>query len=257
MASYIGTLANLMPVSWTESESVVPAPQYSFQDAPGKRWAFTTRRPDGGFLREWEITFSGTNRDKTVLEWIYTGAFGSGPFVYVPEGATLTNILTPAQSKLSGVANGGGVTTTSGFCPMSIVGGASVTVADKIPVVPDKPVTVSVDASGTTKMTVTFKNASGGVVASRSVSSDGVLMQRVSVTIPSVPPAARYVSISASGYTALAQPQLTWTDKAVPFESGGGASSVVISDFTPDWVMYETATGESWRDMPVKITEVG
>lgn len=257
MPSYIGSLANLMEVSWTTVESMKPAPRYTLQDAPARRWAFVSSRQDRGALREWSVEFMGTNRDKKILEGLATGVYGSGAFVYVPEGATLTNVLTPAQSRLAGIHNGRAMTTTDGYSPVSLAGGQPTVLADDVPVVRGKPVTVSVDALGETTITLQIKNATGGVISTVTEKKTGTTAQRVSATIASVPWFGCSMTVSASGYAYLSQPQVTWTEAPVPFEIGGGASSVVISEFTADWRIFETATGESWRSMSVKIVEVG
>ena len=258
MPSYIGPLDSLQAVSWTTSESMTPAQRYTFQDAPARRWSFTSSRPDRGALREWSVEFSGTNRDKTILEGLATGAYGNGPFVYISEGATLTNVLTPAQSRMATFKNSGSMTTVGGYSPVSLTGGASVVLADEVPVAPGKPATFTVDAMGPTTLTVQVKNASGGVLSTvTGKSNGGGLLERVSATIASVPWLGRYLTVSAAGYNVLSQPQVTWTEEPVPFEAGGGAAAVVISEFTADWRIFETATGESWRNMSVKIVEVG
>lgn len=259
MPSYIGPLDSLQAVSWTTAESMTPAPRYTFQDAPARRWAFTSSRLERGAIREWSVEFSGTNRDKTILEGLTTGVYGNGPFVYVPEGATLTNVLTPAQSRMAAFKNAGSMTTVGGYSPVSLTGGASVVLADEVPVAPGGPVTVTVDAIGaSTTLTAQVKNASGGVLSTVTGKSNGSgFLERVSAAVPSVPRLGRYLTISAAGYNVLSQPQVTWTEEPVPFEIGGGAAAVVISEFTADWRIFETATGESWRNMSVKIVEVG
>lgn len=257
MPSYIGTIANLMPVSWTDEESVTPAPRYKFMDAPGRRWAFVSRRADGAVLREWNVTFSGANRDHAVLDGLAHGHFGDEPFIYIPESATLTNVLTPAQSMLYGVANAGVLRTIDGLSSASLIGGSSTVLADYVPVIAGKPVTVAVNVAGLASLTLQLKTASGVIMQSKVVTSTTTEMKKLVATIPLVGEAVRYITITAAGYTSLAQPQVTWTEGLVPFDVGGGASQVVLSDFSFDWHMYETATRDSWRDMSVKITEVG
>lgn len=250
MAGHIGTLAHLLPALPTREMQVSATDRFAFQEAPNRRWAFATSQ--GPRLRTWQVdTTALTSEQAGALAELAEGAWGYGPFIFVPCSAHGSNVLTPAQSQLEGVANSGPVTLPNGIvAPRSVVGGASVTLADKVPVIPGKPVTVSLYMAGGSA-TVSFKNLTGSAVGSRPLTPTGDLIQRVSVTAPSVPATARYATITATGYTALARPQLSWTSEPVPWAAGGGAAQVVIQNSSP------TPMRGGWSSASTQIVEVG
>lgn len=250
MAGHIGTLAYLLPALPTREMQVSAADRFAFQEAAKKRWAFATSR--GPRLRAWQIDSTVlTSEQAGALTELAEGAWGYGPFIFVPCPAHATNVLTPAQSLLEGVANGGPVALPGGAtAPRSVVGGQTVTLADKVPVIPGKPVTVSLYMAGGSA-TVSFKNLAGSTVGSRPLTPTGNLMQRVTVTAPSVPATARYATITATGYTTLARPQLSWTSEPVPWAAGGGAAQVVIQNSSP------TPMRGGWSSESTQIVEVG
>lgn len=250
MAGHIGTLAHLLPAIPTTDSSIALADRFSFQEAPSKRWAFVTEK--GARLRRWDISTDLLSSEEAgVLTELAEGAWGLGPFIFIPCPAHDSNVLTPAQSLLEGVANAGPVALPGGgTAPRSVVGGQTVTLADKVPVMPGKPVTVSLYIAGGSAA-VSFKTLTGSTVGSRPLTPTGDLMQRVSATAPSVPATARYATITATGYTALARPQLSWTAETVPWAAGGGASQVIIQNSSP------TPMRGGWSSASTQIVEVG
>lgn len=250
MAGHIGTLAHLLPALPTREMQVSAADRFTFQEASNRRWAFATSK--GPRLRTWQVDSTAlTSEQAGALQELAEGAWGLGPFIFIPCPAHATNVLTPGQSLLEGVANGGPVALPGGStAPRSVVGGATVTLADKVPVIPGKPVTVSLYMAGGSA-TVSFKTLTGSTVGSRPLVPTGDLMQRVTVTAPSVPATARYATITATGYTALARPQLSWTSEPVPWEVGGGVAQVVIQNSSP------TPLRGGWSNISMQIVEVG
>ena len=250
MVGHIGTLAHLLPAIPTTDSSIARADRFSFQEAPNKRWAFVTEK--GARLRRWDIATDLISPEEAgALTELAEGAWGHGPFIFVPCPAHGSNVLTPAQSLLEGVANAGPVSLPGGgTAPRSVVGGATVTLADKVPVIPGKPVTVSLYMAGGSA-TVSFKTLTGSTVGSRPLTPTGDLIQRVTVTAPSVPATARYATITATGYTALARPQLSWTSAPVPWAAGGGAAQVVIQNGSL------IPLRENWSKSSISIVEVG
>lgn len=250
MAGHIGTLAHLLPALPTREMQVSAADRFAFQEAADKRWAFATSK--GPRLRTWQVDSTAlTSEQAGALAEMAEGAWGLGPFIFIPCPAHGSNVLTPAQSLLEGVANAGPVALPGGgTAPRSVVGGASVTLVDKVPVMPGKPATVSLYMAGGSA-TVSFKTLAGSTVGSRPLVPTGDLMQRVTVTAPSVPATARYATITATGYTALARPQLSWTAEPVPWAAGGGAAQVVIQNSSP------TPLRGGWSSASMQIVEVG
>lgn len=258
MSGWIGTPAKMHEFLWPVSlEESLPA-RYAIQQAVTKSWAFVATPPVAR-NREWSVEVDGTNADSSVLRAFLHGAYGPGPFHFISEAASLTNVLTPAQSLLSGVSNGGSVTAADGgHAPASLAGGALTVLADKVPVLPGEPATVSVDASGATELivqprTVTGANAGGA----KTVKADGLLMQRIHATILSMPATARTITISAQGYNQLTRPQVVWADRPSPWDVGGGADSVILLDGSSSFTQFELYTRDFWREMSLTIKEVG
>lgn len=258
MSGWIGTLAKMHEFLWPVSLQESVPTRYELQKAAGKTWAFVSS-PPGARTREWSVDIDGTNADTSVLRSIMHGAYGAGPFYFISEVASLTNALTPAQSLLTGVSNGGSVITADGgHAPASLVGGALTVLADKVPVLPGEPLTVSVDASGATELivqprTVTGANAGGA----KTVKADGLLMQRIHATILSMPATARTITVSAQGFNQLARPQVVWSDRPSPWDVGGGADSVILLEGSSSFHNFELYTRDFWREMSLTIKEVG
>ncbi len=250
MAGHLGTLAHLLPALPTREASATAPDRFALQEAAHKRWAFVDRT--GPRLRTWQVESTAlTSEQAGALAELAEGAWGYGPFIFVPCSAHASNILTPAQSQLEGVANGGPVALPGGAtAPRSMVGGQAVTLADKVPVMPGRPVTVSLYLAGGSAA-VSFKTLTGSTVGSRVLTPTGSMMQRISTTVPAVPATARYATITATGYTALARPQLSWTAEAVPWAAGGGAAQVIIQNSTP------APMRGGWSTASVQIVEVG
>lgn len=255
---YIGTTARLLPITYIISESVQRQNRYEIQEAAAATYAFV-RSAAFANRRTWDLEIIADSPTLGAVTAFYEGAYGSGPFLFIPETAALTNLLTPAQSLLAGVSNGGPVTTADGgHAPASLVGGAMAVLADKVPALPGKPFTVSVDASGASELivqprTITGANAGGAKV----VKAKGELMQRIHAVIPLMPATARYVTISARGYNQLAQLQVRLARGSAKWAPGAGASSVVLGDLTTSPLVFDESSGELWGSLSLKIKEVG
>lgn len=255
---YIGTAAHLLPITYITSESVQRESRYEIQAAPAASYAFVKTSPLAG-KRSWNVEIIGDSATISAVTALHDGAFGNGPFVFITETAALTNLLTPAQSLLAGVSNGGPITVANGSrAAGSASGGAQVVIADRVPVVPGRPVTVSVDASGATELIVQPQSVTGANAGAAKVEkASGNLMQRVHATIPVVPATARYVKVSVRGYLQVAQPQVRLAHKPARWVPGAGAHSVVLGDLSCSPLVFDESTGEMWGSMSLKILEVG
>ena len=63
--------------------------------------------------------------------------------------------------------------TVDGYAPRSVLGPAAVVLAERVPVIPGQPVTVTVDVSGAATLTVVFRNGTGGVVSVQTRGASG------------------------------------------------------------------------------------
>lgn len=254
VADYIGTTARMVPVRWSTSISESEVEPYSFVDSRAKRWAFASSRK---LPREWDVSVVASSRDAATLREILHGGWGNGPFRWVPAVAHQSNVLTPAQSLLRGLAVAGGMDTADGWAPASVLGPAPVTLASGASVLPGAPLTVSVDTTGAATLTVVLRNATGGVVSTLTATAAGTLAQRLSLSIPSVVATARTVDVQVSGHIRAARPQVTWTRGPVPYGIGAGADSVVLASAGRAAKVIARGSGDVWSDVTVKILEVG
>lgn len=257
MTGYIGAVGRMLPLVWAEPAQVKRPTRYATQDAPGRRWAFVST-PASARRREWTLEMTGTQREMHPVLQLAAGYFGNGPWWFVTDEAAMTNVLTPAQSMLQGVANAGAADTVDGVSAVSVVGGGQVTLAERVPAIPSEPVTVSVDAAGATVLTVQPVNAAGLAVGpAKMVRADGELMQRIHATIPSLPAAACAVTITARGYTTLACPQVVWSDEPAAWDVGQSSDSVIIEESSSTHTGFEFYTRDWWRNASMTIKEVG
>lgn len=228
-AAYVGTTANLLPLEWVTSVRKTQAGRYSIQESASRSWAFVNnsdgRTPD----RTWEVAAIGSVATLANLEALASGAWGDGPFHWIPEDAYVTNAVTPAQSGLL-TAPGGPVAVVNGHAPRSALGPSQSILAAGVPVLPSQPVVVACDAAGAATLTATFRNANGASVGVFTQPSVGSTMQRIHIARPLAPATARTVDVAVSGHVAAARPQVTWTRSLMPWGPGMGASSVVVED---------------------------
>lgn len=258
MAGYIGQLGRMVKLLWPTPVKVTNPTRYAVQSAPARRWAFVTS-PASARRREWSLEVTGTNAETAELAQLVAGAFGDGPWVFVPDEATVTNVLTPAESMLSGVANSGAVDGVGGAGARSHTGGGLITIAEACPCIPGEPVTVTVDMAGTSGVLAVQPVNSAGQPVGAAVTARpaGELMERVSVVIPALPLGACAVKIQTRDSTAVTRPQVTWTDGPVPWDMGAGAASVIIEEAQTTYTSYEFHMREMWRTLSLTIREVG
>lgn len=258
MAGYIGQLGRMVKILWPTPVKVTNPTRYEVQSAPARRWAFVSS-PASARRREWSLEVTSTNAETAELAQLVAGAFGDGPWVFVPDEATVTNVLTPAESMLSGVSNAGAADAVGGVGARSHIGGDPITIAEACPCIPGEPVTVTVDMAGAAGvLSVQPVNAAGQSVGPAvTARPSGELMERVSVTMPALPLGACAVKIQTRGSTTVTRPQVTWTDGPVPWDMGAGAASVIIEEAQTTYTDYEFYLREMWRTMSLTIREVG
>lgn len=258
MAGYLGQLGRMVKILWPTPVKVTNPTRYEVQSAPARRWAFVSS-PASARRREWSLDVTGTNAETAELAQLVVGAFGDGPWIFVPDEATVTNVLTPAESMLSGVANAGAADGVGGAGARSRTGGGPITIAEACPCIPGEPVTVTVDMAGAAGvLSVQPVNAAGQPVGPAvTARPSGELMERVSAVIRALPLGACAVKIQTRGSTTVTRPQVTWTDGPVPWDMGAGAASVIIEEAQTTYTSYEFHLREMWRTLSLTIREVG
>lgn len=268
MTSYIGVLGRMLPFKYPLSFREEYTPVYTFQQARSKRWAFA-HTPYGTMpKREWTISLKALNMEYANIRQALLGAFGPGPLVFVPETAALTNVLTPAQSMLVGLDSGGPWELADGTVSMVSNLGAGpdgvTQLAHFVPVIPGKPLTVALDVMGeNAELAFRFFTAPNGglgrpVGGEVTVKAKGGLPQRLTHTVLSVPAGAAHMSLLVRKHVRCARPQVTYTRGETPWEVGGGAAEVVMTEApavaTDHWTRGPNTL---LRSVELKILEVG
>ncbi|MFC3407019.1 MULTISPECIES: hypothetical protein [Brachybacterium] len=193
--------------------------------------------------------------EMSAVDEFVQGAWGPGPFRWVSCAAHDSNVLTPGQSILAALDAGTGMDTATGWSPRSVLGPGRVVLAERVPVIPGKPVTVAVDTTGAATLTVTFRSAAGAIDSTRTVSASGTLAQRLVYSAPSVMWSSRSVDIEVSGHIRASRPQVSWTREARPWVPGRGAEQVIIQSGVADPLVINPAGGY-WSGS-LNLIEVG
>lgn len=255
-AAYIGTVAHPIPLEWVRSTRVTTEGRHSVQRAPARSWAYMSGAHGVAPPRMWEVEMLVGNATMANIDALAAGAFGHGPFLWLPESAYVTNAISPSQSLLLGVpGSGAGVAAVEGWAPRSALGPGPTVLTTGTPVIPGEPVTVSIDASGPTVLRPVFRNAAGNVVSSPSVAASGTSMQRIHYTTSAAPSTARTVDVRVDDHTVATRPQVTWLRNPVPWSAGAGATSVVIDQLSTQ-ASHLDARGDLMLSVTMTLQEV-
>lgn len=239
--------------------------------------------------RAWALDTTGavTPEALAALEAHFYGAFGPGPFHFVPPDAVATNLVTPWDSLMGSsaplafanpansawYAGAGGATMPDG----TIVPGSLQRIA--VPPSPqrirltDKPIpcppgggkmTISGWIAGTPGNAAHFLPGwadSNGTVVAYGTSTPGVtstVPQRVSVTVDT----GNYPGLHLYGESyaiLMAGIAVTWTDEVYPFAVGRGCASAVVEPASLDTVLAVAGT-KGWGRYDTssyQVTEIG
>lgn len=249
---WFGTPARLIPVRWGTALETEPQEMLSVQEAPGRRWVFVAPYEP---LRSWSLEVDAKNEDLAVLQGFLGQDYGLGPFTFISDVASFTNVLTPAESALEGLSKGS-MDAVGGFSPTAVVGPASVTVAKDVSVLPAGPVTVSMDVTGQATLTVQFKTAAGARVGDpKTVTADGALLQRLSWQ-GIAPGTARLIDISIQNHLLASRPQVTWTEYVPPFARGMGCKTAMLQSAPFQMKKHHKSTRNNSFTVSAKIIEV-
>ena len=263
---YLGELGRLIPLRCASAESEGSGPRYSMRTtAEGRRRAQIIPASP----RAWDVRWgAATPGEVTALSDFLAGAWGVGPWHWVPIQAHQGNLLTPAEAACMTpgpyLAAGGpvvgadGVMTGSSYLTVDVPIWAPVAV--DIPVLEGRAITFSADVLGdgniAPQLVVAFYNAAGVQVSvSYQAGNTASGMQRVSQTrTPGAGAVSARVGVR-SNVIQVARPQVTWTAEARPWAPGRGADQVVIQSGSANPVVINRSGGH-WSGS-VSLIEVG
>ena len=267
MTVYLGTLGRMIPIYSTPSAQLETEERYSFSTTlEGRRKAQV--RPIG--RRTWGLSAQFADpTEHSLLSQFANGAWGPGPFVFVPVDSVMTNLMTPDESLCipthtdSIVSAGGPVQLGSeGWSARSYQSadpGASPLLLSRtaVPVLPGKRVTGSAWVRGSGAYVRLHWYGEGDAYLGLSIgnaTSTPSVMTRVQVT--GTPPAgAVSCRLFSSSATQVTQPAVTWTDSLSEWGAGEGCPRAVVSAFSRDQVL--AVQGNTYSNISFTVTEVG
>lgn len=271
---YFGIHGRLVGVKCPSVQRVVDGERYQFVTTlEGKRKAEVV---PGARRRVWDLALGDvtTPEQVSVLRGIASGAWGDGPFWFVPADGPDTNLLEPgvascdpAAGLASTNAPGGPMRTPDGGwlarslvrsdAPTGLIhfggSGGGLTPAPQA----GTSVTGSafVEGAGASAQ-VAFWDATGtfisGVESFVRGTSGRAVRSHVTTQVPS---GAVWVSVRAVNAARAAGPTLTWGDRVLPFSDGRGASKVVVGQVSSGLVY--TQPGRTYQNVSFTVTEVG
>lgn len=263
MTVYLGTLGRMIPIYTTPSAQLETEERYSFSTTlEGSRKAQV--RPVG--RRTWGLNAQFADpAEHSLLSQFANGAWGPGPFVFVPVDAPHTNLLTPAVASLDPsvitATQGGPVQLPDGsWAPRSVLGDGVGNVlfgSLQSPVPPSGQVSAGawVQGVGATAR-LNWYNSAGSFIgsASSSVASPGGWVWS---TLAASPPAGAVgVIVSVDKGSRVACPVLNWGSVApLVWSDGQGCAKAVVSGFSRDQVL--AVRGHTFSNVSFTVTEVG
>lgn len=266
---YFGELGRLVPLRCASTERAQSAARYvpSVTVEGRRRVQAIPASP-----RTWDLSWGLADPSEMVaLSGFVTGAWGAGPFHWVPVQAWKHNLLTPREAMLVDRQSnalwteGGPVVGTDGsLAPRSMLSARDASWASlfvDIPCIPGRAITwaadVAGDGSAPPALASAFFDAAGGQigsgVAEHGTEAEG--MERVSQT--RVPPEGA-ASFRAGIYHTtkrIARPQVTWTDGPVPYSAGHGCRAAVLDGMSED-LLTANSFG-TWSSTSFTVMEVG
>ena len=264
---YLGSLGRLVALSCPSEERVQPAPRYTEEFTVEGRRRVQVRPASP---RVWDLSVGvATPAELAALSGFVTGAWGPGPWHWVPVQAQLGNLLTPREAQLverasvssTSIQDAGPVRDADGlWSPRSVtvsIDSGWVALARDVPVVPGLPFTFSCDVQGgftAGQVHVQFYDAAGGSVGLVTGTAPNAGMRRVSATSV-VPSGAVSAIVGVRSQTLVAtRPQATWTPGPVPWSAGHGCRSAVVDGWSEDLLAtnsYGTYSNASFSIMEV------
>ena len=243
---YLGTLDRMIGLDCPAEQAVSHAGRVStVSTVEGRVKAMVV--PESG--RSWSLAVSDAARqsESATLQEFVTGAWGAGPFIFVPVDAPLTNLLSPREASAlePGISTVGGPVDLGeeGWAASSLIVGDPETSPEvyanvvDVPVLPGRAVTGSAwlrpGFASSSLLRLYWRGRDGATVGASSTAAipAGSGLQRVTIT--AMPPAGAVgVRLVAYKVELLTRPQITWTDGPVPWAAGEGCPAAVVHDLS-------------------------
>lgn len=268
MTIYLGQLGRLIKLWTTPSAQVETEDYYSFQvTLEGNRIA--QRRPTG--RRAWSVSAEySTPYDTGVLDDFVSGAWGPGPFVFIPVDAPVTNMMDPRAAScdpLGGMqstdVSAGPMLTPDGWAPRSLSpsGGSSEVWfgTERVPVIDREPITVSAYVIGAgAAVRVVWYDANGGGLGGNTSNVTATAGTAVRSWLTVTPPAAAAsLRVRAVNVARGSRPAVTRGTHLHPWSNGRGCPKAVVHAPSSETKFIGTGVGRQFENNSYTVTEVG
>lgn len=263
MSVYLGTLGRMIELPYVSSQQVTTEERYAFRTSlEGRRKA--QAKPIG--RRTWNLSAQHFRASEhSVLSQFADGAWGAGPFWFLPADSLVSNILTPGMAALDpavvAATQGGPVLLPDGvWAPRTVLGdgvGNVLFSSIRSPLPPSGQVSAGAWVQGVGAATrLNWYDSTGtfiGSAISSSASSGGWLWSMVAATPPA---GAAGVIVSANKASRATAPALLWGSTApLVWSDGQGCEKAVVSNMSRDQV--RAIQGNSPSNVSFTVMEVG
>lgn len=263
MPVYLGSLGRMVKLPYVGSQQVQAEERYSFSSTlEGRRKAQVKPRAP----RTWALSADHYRpNEHSLLSQFANGAWGPGPFVFVPADAPHTNLLTPAVASLDPsevtATQGGPVQLPDGsWVARTVLGDGVGNVlfgSTRSPLPPSGPVSAGAWVQGAgASVRLNWYDSSGAFVGSAIstvTSSSGWVWSTISATPPA---GAAGVIVSANKSSRATRPTLVWGSSTPSgWSDGQGCAKAVVSAMSRDQVL--AVRGNTFSNVSFTVTEVG
>lgn len=264
---YLGSLGRMIGIKCPASQNVQSEERHSFSTTlEGRRKAQVKQVG----RRTWSLQTSDatTPAEHSLLSQFADGAWGPGPFAFVPADAPATNLLTPGAASCdpalitsSFTSNGGPAEVEPGLWVgrsyLNSSTSLNMVFPARTPILQGVPVTGSAYVRGLDmKVYISFWDAADQFISSASSSGSGSASSWSRLSVTRTPPVnAVRVAVYTNGAGRGAAPAVTWSESAFPWSDGQGCDKAVVSSMSRDQVL--AVPGSTYSNVSFTVSEVG
>lgn len=262
---YLGSPGRMVGIKCPVTQRVTADEGYRFVTTlEGKRKAQVVP----GHRRVWDISTGQVTEPQQVaaLMEFASGAWGPGPFWFVPEAAAQVNLMSPHDVMNAGDFPGGPMRLDDGsWSALSradrgdgIIFWRDSGIPSDPPALPGEPVTASAYVEGVGGyVLLQFFDRDLNQISSEQSSSSNVSLTGVRLSATAIsPPNAAYARISAREASRAARPAVTWTRGVTEWGEGLGCPKAVVSQSGQDLIRAIPGV-PVLSDLSFTVTEVG
>lgn len=277
---YLGSLSRMVGVACPSEQRVASADRFSFQTTLEGR-VVGQARPIGRRVWDLRLPVTSSPAETSKLTDFTSGAWGAGPFRFIPTEAPVTNLLPPDVAACESrenpsvvIGDGGPMLQPDGSWSarsylssnpnlvmfFGVADGPGFGHGHTVPVVPGGVVTGAVTVLGAGAYAqlrfYDFADELVSSVASSVLASAGTAVR--STVTAQVPSGAVSVRLVARSAVQGSHPQVTWTDKPMEWSGGRGCTRAVVMGGGTELVKTGHAGGDkTYEGVSFTVQEVG